>query len=324
MSLPCKKVLVCGAGGFIGNHLVISLKAQGFYVIGADLKYPEFSQSLADEFHLIDLRNSEMVNNLITPDIAIVYQLAADMGGAGYLFTGVNDANIMHNSVQININIARSMVRAGVKNLFFTSSACVYPEHNQLALTDLCTDEDSCYPANPDSEYGWEKLFSERLYLNYAKNHGLRVRIARLHNVFGPLGTWNNGREKAPAALCRKIAQSTNNEIEVWGTGNQLRSFLYIDECINGIHKIQSCDFNGPLNLGSERIISINDFAKLIAKLANKNITIKNVPGPVGVNCRKSSNSLLQQQTGWQPADNLEEGILITYRWIESQLKENL
>ena len=301
------KVLVCGAGGFIGNHLVNSLKKQGHYVIGADLKFPEYNITLADEFRTVDLRDAVKVDQLITSDIETVYQLAADMGGAGYIFTGNNDADIMHNSTMINLNIANAMVRKGVKNVFYTSSACIYPEHNQLDPNTPDLREDTAYPANPDSEYGWEKLFSERLYLAYARNHGLRVRIARLHNVFGPLGTWRGGKEKAPAALCRKVAQSQGT-VDVWGPGIQTRSFLYVDECVEGIHRIQASDCEIPLNLGSDRMISINDLVLLIAQLIGKKVTIENIPGPMGVMGRNCHNDLIRKTIGWEPANNLEHG----------------
>jgi nucleoside-diphosphate-sugar epimerase len=315
-----KKMLVCGAGGFIGTHLVNSLKNQGHYVVGADLKFPEFSPTKADEFHLVDLREQANVRQLITSDIDTVYQLAADMGGAGYIFTGDNDADIMHNSAMINLNIAEEMVKKGVKNVFYTSSACMYPSHNQEDPNNPLLSEGSAYPANPDSEYGWEKLFSERLWMSFGRNHGLRVRIARLHNVFGPLGSWNNGKEKAPAALCRKVAQS-QGEVEVWGPGIQTRSFLYIDECIEGIHRIQQSTCRFPLNLGSERMISINDLVKLIASIAGKSVKIKNIPGPMGVMGRNSHNQLIKDSIGWAPEDNLEHGLTQTYSWISTMLQ---
>ena len=314
-----KKVLVCGAGGFIGTHLVTSLKNKNFYVIGADLKYPEYSKTDADEFHIVDLRDQNSVKTLLTPDISEVYQLAADMGGAGYIFTGENDADIMHNSATINLNVLNEMVKKGITNIFYTSSACMYPSHNQTDPDNPLLSEDSAYPANPDSEYGWEKLFSERLYLAYAKNYNLRVRIARLHNVFGPLGSWNNGKEKAPAALCRKVSCAENNDIiEIWGPGTQTRSFLYIEECIEGIHKIMASDSMTPLNLGSERMISINDLAMLIANLANKKITIRNIDGPVGVMGRNSHNKLIREKINWAPNDNLEYGLTQTFNWINN------
>jgi nucleoside-diphosphate-sugar epimerase len=318
-----KKVLVCGAGGFIGNHLVTDLKKKGYYVIGADLKKPEYSETQADEFRLLDLRSQAAVANLISPDIYEIYQLAADMGGAGYIFTGENDADIMHNSASINLNICHEMVKKGVKRVFYTSSACMYPEHNQLDPNNPHCEESSAYPANPDSEYGWEKLFSERLFMAFAKNHGLRVRIARLHNVFGPGGAWNNGKEKAPAALCRKVAENKNNEpIEVWGPGNQTRSFLFIDECLDGIHRIMSSEYMYPINLGSKRMISINDLVILIARIANKDISIKNVLGPVGVMGRTSDNTLIKKELNWEPADNLEYGLHETYNWISERLAQ--
>lgn len=318
-----KKVLVCGAGGFIGTHLVSSLKKQGHYVIAADIKNPEYSKTDADEFNLCDLRCRDSVNQLLTPDITEIYQLAADMGGAGYILTGKNDADVMHNSLLINLNIAKEMVNKNIKRILYTSSACVYPEHNQQDPNNPLCSEDSVYPAAPDSEYGWEKLFSERLYMTFERNYGIRTRIARLHNVFGPLGSWNNGKEKAPAALCRKVAES-KGVVEVWGPGTQTRSFLFIDECIEGIHKIMASEYNKPLNLGSERLISINGLVSLIANRARKNIEIKNIEGPIGVMGRTSHNKLIQEVTGWQPNEDLEKGIDITYKWISEQLEKKL
>jgi len=316
-----KKVLVCGAGGFIGGHLVTSLKEKGYYVIGADIKQHEYKTTDADEFYQYDLREQDLVRKLVTSDIDAIYQLAADMGGAGYVFTGENDANIMHNSALINLNILEAMVKTGVKNVFYSSSACMYPSHNQEDPNNPLLSEDSAYPANPDSEYGWEKLFSERVFMAFAKNYGIRARIARFHNIFGPLGSWKDGKEKAPAALCRKVAQS-NGEVEVWGPGVQTRSFLFIEECIEGIHRIMESDCNFPLNLGSERMISINDLALLVAQLAGKDITIKNIPGPMGVMGRNSHNKLIKETIGWAPKDNLEYGLEKTYAWISEQLKK--
>ena len=318
-----KKVLVCGAGGFIGTHLVTSLKQLGYYVIGADLKYPEFSTTGADEFHVMDLRSQVNVESLITEDIYEIYQLAADMGGAGYIFTGEHDADIVHNSAMINLNIVHEMTKKGVTRVFYSSSACMYPSHNQEDPANPLLSEESAYPASPDSEYGWEKLFSERLYMSYARNYGIRARIARFHNIFGPLGSWNNGKEKAPAALCRKVAQcEADGTVEIWGPGNQTRSFLYIDECIEGIHRIMDSECEFPLNLGSERMISINNLAFLIAKLNNKSVSIKNVEGPMGVRGRNSHNKLIKETIGWAPGEDLEAGLIKTYAWIESQINE--
>ena len=316
-----KKMLVCGAGGFIGGHLVTSLKAQGHHVIGADIKAHEYKTTDADEFHVMDLREQSNVRELITSDVDTIYQLAADMGGAGYIFTGDNDADIMHNSAMINLNIANEMVKKNIKQVFYTSSACMYPSHNQEDPLNPLLSEESAYPANPDSEYGWEKLFSERLWMSFARNYGIRVRIARLHNVFGPLGSWNNGKEKAPAALCRKVIESTGS-IEVWGSGNQTRSFLYVDECIKGIHKIQQSNCEMPLNLGSDRMISINELVKIISTLANKPVNIVNVSGPHGVMGRTSHNKLIKETIGWCPDDNLEHGLQKTYEWIQKCLKK--
>jgi len=316
-----KKILVCGAGGFIGSHLVTSLKQQGHYVIGADLKYPQFNEINADEFYIRDLRDPNTVANLITEDLDEVYQLAADMGGAGFISTGDNDADIMHNSAMINLNIASEMTKKGVKKVFYTSSACVYPEHNQEDPDNPLCSEDSVYPADPDSEYGWEKLFSERIYLAYAKNHGLDIRIARLHNIYGPQGSWNDGREKAPAALCRKVAMcATGGNIEVWGPGIQTRSFLYIDECIKGIHKLMDSDVKQPINLGSERLISINELVELISKIADKEITVVNIEGPRGVMGRNSHNKLIKELLNWTPDEDLEYGMEQTYIWIKEQV----
>ena len=318
-----KNVLVCGAGGFIGTYLVESLKAQGHYVIGADLKYPLYSETQCDKFYQLDLRVHENVKTIFKNQIDEIYQLAADMGGAGYIFTGEHDADIMHNSASINLNILDVARSTGVKKIFYSSSACIYPSHNQEDPNNPLCSEGSAYPANPDSEYGWEKLFSERLYLTYARNYGIDVRVVRFHNVFGPRGSWNNGKEKAPAALCRKVIQSNGN-VEVWGPGNQTRSFLYIDECIEGIHKIMESNYQQPLNLGSTRMISINDLVYLIAKLANKKVLIENIPGPMGVMGRNSDNKLIQEKIGWAPADNLEAGLNKTYAWIQEQLAKGI
>jgi nucleoside-diphosphate-sugar epimerase len=317
-----KQILVCGAGGFIGSHLVKDLKRQGHYVIGVDLKFPEYDLTVADQYHIQDLRDPA-VARILVEGIDEVYQLAADMGGAGYIFTGDNDADIMHNSATINLNVLDAMRQHNVKNVFYSSSACMYPAYNQEDPDNPLLAEDSAYPAAPDSEYGWEKLFSERLYMSYARNYGLRVRIARLHNVFGPYGSWDNGKEKAPAALCRKVAMCNNNGIvDIWGPGTQTRSFLYIDECIEGIQRIMDSDCDVPLNLGSERMISINKLTLLIAKLAGKNLSIRNIDGPVGVMGRNSDNKLIKEMLGWAPQDNLEQGLTNTYNWIKSSIAQ--
>jgi nucleoside-diphosphate-sugar epimerase len=315
-----KKILVCGAGGFIGSHLVRSLRDQGHYVIGADLKLPEFSITAANEFHQVDLRNQRSVRRLIVNDIDEIYQLAADMGGAAFIFSGHNDADIMHNSATINLNVLHEMTFKKIPKIFYSSSACIYPERNQLDPDRPMTAEQSAYPADPDSEYGWEKLFSERLYQNYHRNYGIDIRIARLHNVFGPEGTWIGGREKAPAALCRKVSEAEPGAtVQVWGPGNQTRSFLFIDECIQGIHRLMESDVIDPINIGSARMISVNELVALISQLAGKPVVIENVPGPRGVMGRTSDNALIQQLLGWQPQDDLESGLQKLYNWIELQ-----
>ncbi len=318
-----KKALVLGAGGFIGSHLVKNLKKDGYWVRGVDLKYPEFSETEADEFIIGDLREQTVCREVLNLSFDEVYQLAADMGGAGYIFTGENDANVMHNSALININIVEQSIKNKVKKIFYSSSACIYPAYNQEDPNNPECSEESAYPANPDSEYGWEKLFSERLYFSFYRNYNLEVRVARFHNIFGPEGTWTGGKEKAPAALSRKIAEIENGgEIQVWGDGKQTRSFLYIDECIEGIRRLMNSEFIGPVNIGSEEMISINDFAKLIAKISGKNIIINNIPGPEGVRGRNSDNKLIQEKLGWKPKLPLSEGVTKTYKWIKEQVEK--
>ena len=316
-----KRAIVCGAGGFIGSHLVKRLKDEGFWVRGADLKLPLYSQSPADEFLVGDLTDPNFVRNVICEDIDELYQLAADMGGAGYIYTGENDATVMHNSALINLNIAHEAVIKKVKKVFYSSSACAYPEHNQLDPENPKCSEESAYPAAPDSEYGWEKLFSERVFLAYKRNYGLDVHIARYHNIFGPEGTYKGGKEKAPAALCRKVIDAKDNEeIEIWGDGKQTRSFLYVDECIDGTIRLMRSNFEGPVNIGSEEMISINDFAKMIIGLSGKNITIKNIAGPLGVRGRNSDNKLIKEKLNWSPSRPLKEGIQKTFEWIKNQI----
>lgn len=316
------KIVVLGAGGFIGSHLVKSLKQAGNYVIGADLKNPEFGESHADEFYIADLRDLAAMDRVVPADTYEVYQLAADMGGAGYIFTGDNDSAIMLNSVSINVNLLNVMIKKSINRVFYSSSACIYPQENQTDSDNPDCRESTAYPANPDSEYGWEKLFSERLFLAHAKNNGFVARIARLHNVYGPYGVWNNGKEKVPAALCRKIALS-NGSIDVWGDGNQTRSFLYIDECIEGIQRLMASDCNIPVNLGSDRMISINELAGMIARIAGKQIAINHIPGPLGVAGRNSNNDLIKEKLGWAPKNNLEYGLENTYRWIVDQIEKS-
>ncbi len=314
-----KKAIVFGAGGFIGSHLVRRLKAHGYWVRGVDLKRPEFSVSAADDFIVGDLRDRAVVDAAIDTGIDELYQLAADMGGAGYLFSGDNDAAVMHNSALINLHTSEIALARKVGKVFFSSSACIYPKYNQLDPDNPKCAEDSAYPAEPDSEYGWEKLFSERLYIAFHKNHGLDIRLARFHNVFGPEGPWQGGKEKAPAALCRKVATS-DDTIEIWGDGLQTRSFLYIDDCLDGIQALMKSDFIGPVNIGSEEMISINDYAQLIAQIAGKTLKIKNIPGPVGVRGRNSDNALAMEKIGWSPQLTLAEGTERLFRWIIGEI----
>jgi nucleoside-diphosphate-sugar epimerase len=319
-----KKILVLGAGGFIGSHLVRRLKLEGHWIRAVDLKYPEFCQTVADEFIIGDLREQEVCRSIVTEDIDEIYQLAADMGGAGYIFTGEHDADIMHNSAAINLNIAEQIISKNIKRVFYSSSACMYPAYNQEDPDNPLCSEESAYPAAPDSEYGWEKLFSERLYLSLMKNYGVQVRVARYHNIFGPQGTWAGGREKAPAALCRKVAEATNGtHIEVWGDGKQTRSFLFIDECVEATIRLMNSDFSGPVNIGSEEMVSINQLAQLVIDISGKNLSIKNIPGPEGVRGRNSDNTLIREKLGWDYQQSLKQGIEITYNWIFKQVSEN-
>jgi nucleoside-diphosphate-sugar epimerase len=328
-----KTALVLGAGGFIGNHLVNRLKNEGYWVRGVDLKYNEYQKTQADEFVVGDLTDPAIFRSVTwgpkqstatdKNSFDEVYQLAADMGGAGYIFSGENDANVMHNSAMINLNVADSAVKHGIKKLFYSSSACMYPEHNQLDPNNPNCEESSAYPANPDSEYGWEKLFSERLYLAYQRNYGLNVRIARFHNIFGPLGSWNNGKEKSPAAICRKVAQAQDSgEIEIWGDGEQTRSFLYIDECLEAVRRLMESDFTGPVNIGSDEMVTINKLADIACKVAGKTLAKKHIPGPLGVRGRNSDNRLIREKLNWTPSQSLEQGINLTYKWIHEQLSK--
>jgi len=327
-----KTALVLGAGGFIGSHMVKRLKKEGYWVRGVDLKYPEFSETEADDFVIGDLRDPKLVSLVIfspsqhsEDDVGgafdEVYQFAADMGGAGFIFTGENDADVMHNSGLINLNVVHECVKKSVNKVFYSSSACMYPAHNQEDPDNPNCEESSAYPANPDSDYGWEKLFSERLYKAYERNYGLNVRIARFHNIFGPEGTWDGGREKAPAAMCRKaIMTEDGDEMEVWGDGYQTRSFLYVDECIEAVRHLMESDFTEPVNIGSEEMISINEFAQMAIDISGKNIKIKNIAGPIGVKGRNSDNRLFIEKIGWKTKKSLVEGMTQTYNWIKSQV----
>lgn len=328
-----KTALVLGGGGFIGSHLATRLKNEGFWVRCVDLKKPDFSPSAADEMIIGDLRDRKFVSNIMFAPNQIkttdtknsfdeVYQLAADMGGAGYLFTGSHDADILYNSVTINLNTAIEATDKHVKKLFYSSSACVYPMHNQEDPQNPKCYESSAYPADPDSEYGWEKLFSERIYLSYYRNYGLQVRIGRYHNIYGPQGTYTGGKEKAPAALCRKVIMCPDGgKIDIWGSGEQTRSFLYVDECVEATIRLLRSDVVVPLNIGSEEMISINDFAKMIISISGKKISINNIPGPLGVMGRNSDNKLIKEKLNWEPRLSLVDGISRTYDWIRTQIE---
>ena len=346
MSEYTKSALVLGAGGFIGSHMVKKLRSEGYWVRGVDLKRPEFSKTQAHEFIQGDLRDVDFVRRVLefrgfrnnfyhsVPDRLVgsfdeIYQFAADMGGAGFVFTGENDADIMHNSVQINLNVLECQRKQNERKetnhtkIFYSSSACMYPEHNQLDPDNPDCREESAYPANPDSEYGWEKLFSERLYFAYNRNHGIPVRVARYHNIFGPEGTWDGGREKAPAAICRKVARLPNEggTIDVWGDGEQTRSFLLVDECVEATYRLVQSDFIGPVNIGSEEMVTINELVDTAARVSGKQVEKNHIEGPLGVRGRNSNNDLIREKLGWDYSQTLEEGIRKTYKWIQAQIK---
>src|SRR5262245_44768489 len=319
-----KAALVCGAGGFIGHHLVKRLKREGFWVRGADLKFPRFSETEADDFMVGDLRDPYFVRHVIDRRFDEIYQLAADMGGAGYIFTGEHDADVMHNSAAINLNVLNAAHMRNNKRIFYSSSACMYPEYNQTDPDNPNCAEASAYPAAPDSEYGWEKLFSERLYLAYARNYGMEVRIARYHNIFGPEGSWNDGKEKAPAAICRKVAIASNGgEVEIWGDGKQSRSFLYVDVCLEGTLRLMRSSFAGPVNIGSDEMVTIDQLVDVVADIAGKRVGKKHICGPLGVRGRNSDNQLIKKKLHWEPTQPLRAGLEPTYRWIETQVMRN-
>jgi len=316
-----KQAVVCGAGGFIGNHMVNRLKKEGFWVRGIDLKFPEFCETRADDFVIADLRDSLICRSLFDRKFDEVYQFAADMGGAGFVFTGENDADIMHNSALINLNVLEACRKRNINRIFYSSSACIYPEYNQEDPDNPNCEENSAYPAEPDSDYGWEKLFSEHLYLAFHRNYGMDVRIARYHNIFGPEGTWDGGREKAPAAMCRKVILAEDRgELEIWGDGKQTRSFLYIDECLEGTIRLMRSNWTGPVNIGSDEMVSISFLAQMVMEIAGKELTLKYIEGPLGVRGRNSDNRLIHEKLGWKPTEPLENGMGKTYRWINSQI----
>ena len=319
--MSTKKALICGAGGFIGSHMAKRLRSEGYWVRGVDLKYPEFAPSAANDFVIADLRDASSWEKILNTEFDEAYQFAADMGGAGYIFTGDHDAHVMHNSAMINLHMAHYGVQRKVKRTFYSSSACMYPAYNQEDPKNPKCAESTAYPASPDSEYGWEKLFSERLYFSFHRNHGMDVRVARFHNIFGPEGTWSGGREKAPAALCRKVAeQKDGGEIEVWGDGEQTRSFLYIDECIEAVRRLMQSPFMGPVNIGSEEMVTINQMTHMIMDIAGKKLSIKHIPGPQGVRGRNSDNHLIREKLNWAPSQPLKDGLATTYSWIHAQL----
>lgn len=330
-----RTALVLGGGGFIGAHMVSRLLSEGYWVRAVDLKYPDYGESIANEFVIADLRDAQILPELITLSNSAghfgfdeIYQFAADMGGAGFVFSGENDSDIMHNSATINLNLLdaqvklNSVLESNNTKIFYSGSACMYPEYNQLDPDNPDCREESAYPAAPDSEYGWEKLFSERLFFAYSRNHGIPVRVARYHNIFGIEGTWDGGREKAPAAVCRKIALARDGgEIEIWGDGDQTRSFLYVDECIEATRRLMDSDFQGPVNIGSEEMVTINELAAITAKVAGKEVKLNHVPGPLGVRGRNSNNDLMKEKLGWNYDMTLEQGITKTYTWIKKQIE---
>ena len=328
-----KKALVFGAGGFIGSHMVTRLKQEGYFVVGVDLKNPDYSNTSADKFILADLSDRHQVLDILKGEsiepIHEIYQFAADMGGAGYIFTGDNDLNVMENSASINLGLIWALIEnyktqnASFPKVFYSSSACIYPQEIQTDSHSVDLKEEYAYPANPDSEYGWEKLFSERLYFAFSRNYGAQVRVARFHNIYGPNGTWDGGREKAPAAICRKVyLADEGGVVEVWGTGQQSRSFLYIEDCIEAVRRfMEHPDFSGPLNIGSEEMVTLNQLVEITASVANKNVTVKNISGPVGVLGRNSNNSLVREKLDWDFSWSLEDGIRSTYNWIGSQIE---
>jgi nucleoside-diphosphate-sugar epimerase len=333
-----KKALVLGAGGFIGSHMVSRLKSEGYWVRGVDLKYPEFDKTVADDFIVADLRENNNCRNVMTgldndETFDEIYQFAADMGGAGFVFTGEHDADIMHNSATINLNVLENLRQLNHLNelnktkIFYSSSACMYPEYNQMDPDNPNCEESSAYPANPDSEYGWEKLFSERLYLSYSRNYKIPIAVARYHNIYGPKGTWEGGREKAPAAICRKISYlpTEGGSIEVWGDGKQTRSFLYIDECIEATRRLMESNFSQPINIGSEEMVTIDQLIEITSEVANKSVNKQyKLDAPVGVRGRNSDNNLIRSVLGWDYEMTLKEGISKTYLWINSQISNKL
>jgi GDP-D-mannose 3',5'-epimerase len=317
-----KTVLVCGAGGFIGGHLVKRLKHTGYWVRGVDLKHNEYAETDADDFAIGDLRQPHFCQSIIDRRFDEVYQLAADMGGAGYIFTGEHDADVMHNSASINLNILDACSKRRVRNIFYSSSACIYPAYNQEDPDNPKCSEESAYPAAPDSEYGWEKLFSERTYMAYRRNYGLNTHIARYHNIFGPEGTWTGGKEKAPAAICRKVAMARSGDtIDIWGDGKQTRSFLYVDECIEGSTRLLRSEFPGPVNIGSDEMVTINQLVDMVAEIAGKKVSKNHIPGPLGVRGRNSDNALIKSRLQWAPSARLRDGLEKTYGWIEARVR---